>query len=233
MESLESSPVGDAREVVAAMVLPVVHEGEIAVSGIQPEDEKGGDPGRKHEPEQPPNDKCPGHDDEERRADKRSGLGVMLRVTPRGDGGWAVQDPPMQDVLEQSPEHEPNDDHAAGHDAKAFLNAPGLTGRNVDYRLGDTIYSQGDPTDRVLHIQRGSVALSLTSQTGKEAIVGGLRDADFCGEGALADRCHRPYARAEPSPRRGPRRSATQRVAGPHAAPARGVRGGRMDRSPR
>jgi hypothetical protein len=50
VESLESSQIGDAREVFAAMVLPVVHEGEIVVSGIQPKDEKGGDPGRKHEP---------------------------------------------------------------------------------------------------------------------------------------------------------------------------------------
>ena len=81
MESLETSPVGDAREVVAAMVLPVVHEGEIVVSGIQPEDEKGGEPGRKHEPEQPPDSQRPGHDDEERRADERSGLCVVLRVT--------------------------------------------------------------------------------------------------------------------------------------------------------
>ena len=53
MESLETSPVGEAREVFAAMVLPVMHEGEIVVSGIQPEGQKGGDPGRKHEPEQP------------------------------------------------------------------------------------------------------------------------------------------------------------------------------------
>ena len=53
MESLESSQVGDAREVLAAMVLPVVHEGEIVVSPINPEDLNGGDPGRKHEPKQP------------------------------------------------------------------------------------------------------------------------------------------------------------------------------------
>jgi hypothetical protein len=38
MESLESWQVGDAREVFAAMVLQVVHEGEIVVSGIKPED---------------------------------------------------------------------------------------------------------------------------------------------------------------------------------------------------
>jgi len=81
MESLESSQVGDAREVFAAMVLPVVHEGEIVVSGVEPEDQKGGDPGRKHEPEQPPDGQRPGHDDEERRADECSGLCVVLCVT--------------------------------------------------------------------------------------------------------------------------------------------------------
>jgi len=56
MESLETSQVGDARELCAAMVLPVVQEGEIVVAGIQPEDQKGGDPGRKYEPEQSPDD---------------------------------------------------------------------------------------------------------------------------------------------------------------------------------
>jgi hypothetical protein len=35
MESLESSQVGDAREVFAAMVLQVVHKGEIVASGIK------------------------------------------------------------------------------------------------------------------------------------------------------------------------------------------------------
>ena len=54
MESLESSQVGDAREVVAAMVLPVVHEGEIVVAGIQPDDQKSGNPGRKQEPRAAP-----------------------------------------------------------------------------------------------------------------------------------------------------------------------------------
>ena len=53
MASLESPQVGDAREVFAAMVLPVVHDGEIVVSGIHPEDEKGSGSGLKHEIEQP------------------------------------------------------------------------------------------------------------------------------------------------------------------------------------
>jgi hypothetical protein len=119
MESLESSPVGAAREVVAAMVLPVVHEGEIVVSGIQPEYPKGGEPGRKDEPEQPPECQRHGHDDEEWRADERSGLCVVLRVTAPRHRGWAVQDPPMYDVLEQSKGHEPHEGDAAGHDPGA------------------------------------------------------------------------------------------------------------------
>jgi len=41
MESLESSPVGEAHEIIAVVVLHVVHQGEIVVSGIQPEDQKG------------------------------------------------------------------------------------------------------------------------------------------------------------------------------------------------
>ena len=71
-------------------------------------------------------------------------------------------------------------------DAEAFLNAPGMTGRVVDYRPAQTIYSQGDPSDTILYIQEGSVKLSVLSQTGKEAVVGILSAGEFFGEGALA-----------------------------------------------
>jgi CRP-like cAMP-binding protein len=71
-------------------------------------------------------------------------------------------------------------------DAKAFLNAPGMAGRVVDYRPDATIYSQGDPSDTILYIQQGSVKLSVVSQTGKEAVVGMLGPGEFFGEGALA-----------------------------------------------
>ena len=102
MEALETSPVAEAREVLAAMVLPVVHEGEIVVSGIQPEHQKRGDADWKYEPEQPPDGQRPGHDDEERRAHEGSGLCVVFRMTAPRHGGWTVQDPPMHDVLEQA-----------------------------------------------------------------------------------------------------------------------------------
>ena len=90
MELLEASQVGDAREALAAMVLPVVHEGEIVVAGIEPEDQKGGEPGRQHESEEPPDGQRPGHDDEEWRADERSGLCVVLRVAAPRQRRWAV-----------------------------------------------------------------------------------------------------------------------------------------------
>jgi len=71
-------------------------------------------------------------------------------------------------------------------DAAAFLDAPGVPGRVVEYRASARIYSQGDPADSVLYIQRGRVKLAVLSQTGKEAVVGVLNAGEFFGEGALA-----------------------------------------------
>ena len=71
-------------------------------------------------------------------------------------------------------------------DAKAFLGAAGLATQVVDYRRSELIFSQGDPADTVLYIQRGSVKLSVLSSTGKEAVVGMLEAGNFFGEGALA-----------------------------------------------
>jgi len=48
------------------------------------------------------------------------------------------------------------------------------------------IYSQGDPCDSVMYIQKGGVKLRVTSRGGKEAVVAMLGPGDFFGEGALA-----------------------------------------------
>jgi CRP/FNR family transcriptional regulator, cyclic AMP receptor protein len=71
-------------------------------------------------------------------------------------------------------------------DAQAFLDAPGIAKRTVDYRAGAPIYVQGGPCDSVLYVQRGSVKLSVVSSNGKEAVVGVVGPGDFFGEGALA-----------------------------------------------
>jgi CRP/FNR family transcriptional regulator, cyclic AMP receptor protein len=71
-------------------------------------------------------------------------------------------------------------------DAKAFLDAVDLSGKVVDYRDSDAIFSQGDAADTILYIQKGSVKLSVVSPSGREAVVGVLGAGDFVGEGALA-----------------------------------------------
>jgi CRP-like cAMP-binding protein len=95
-------------------------------------------------------------------------------------------------ALERMPMLESTIDHVQtdldAFDAKAFLDAGGIAGCVVDYRPGETIHEQGDPSDTVLYIQHGSVKLSVMSRTGKEAIVGLLGDSEFCGEEALAGR---------------------------------------------
>jgi CRP-like cAMP-binding protein len=76
--------------------------------------------------------------------------------------------------------------HPESFDIQAFLESGGVARRVVEYRSGAVIYSQGDPCDSVLYIQKGSVKLRVISHAGKEAIVAMLGPGDFFGEGALA-----------------------------------------------
>ena len=56
-------------------------------------------------------------------------------------------------------------------DAQAFLDSVGVARKVVEYRRSQKIYSQGDPTNNVLYIQRGVVKLSVVNEVGKEALV--------------------------------------------------------------
>lgn len=70
-------------------------------------------------------------------------------------------------------------------DAPAFFEAMGL-GRTVSmYQPQDVIYSQGDRAESVYYIQSGKVKLSVTSASGKEAVIAVLGNDDFFGEGTL------------------------------------------------
>jgi CRP-like cAMP-binding protein len=75
---------------------------------------------------------------------------------------------------------------AGSFDIQAFLESGGVAGKVVEHRSGSVIYSQGDPCDSVLYIQKGGVKLRVISHAGKEAIVALLGPGDFFGEGALA-----------------------------------------------
>jgi CRP-like cAMP-binding protein len=70
-------------------------------------------------------------------------------------------------------------------DARAFLESIGAARRVVSYAKGKVVFSQGQPSDAVLYIQKGSIKISVLSRTGKEAVVAMLGPGDFFGEGAL------------------------------------------------
>ena len=70
--------------------------------------------------------------------------------------------------------------------AQAFLDSAGVARTIVEYRRGEVIFTQGDPCESVLYIQKGGVKLSVLSKTGKEAVVAMLGPGDFFGEGCLA-----------------------------------------------
>jgi CRP-like cAMP-binding protein len=70
--------------------------------------------------------------------------------------------------------------------AQAFLDSTGIARKLVEYRRGETIFSQGDPGDHVLYLQKGGVKLSVLSKSGRQAVVAMLGPGEFFGEGCLA-----------------------------------------------
>ena len=56
------------------------------------------------------------------------------------------------------------------------------------YRIGQTIFTQGDKADAIFYIQRGHVKLTVMSKGGKKAVIGILRQGDLFGEGCLTQK---------------------------------------------
>jgi CRP/FNR family transcriptional regulator, cyclic AMP receptor protein len=75
---------------------------------------------------------------------------------------------------------------AAVFHAQAFLDSAGVARKVREFKRRETIFSQGDPSQTVLYIQKGGVRLSVVNKTGKEAVVAILEPGDFFGEGCLA-----------------------------------------------
>ena len=69
-------------------------------------------------------------------------------------------------------------------DAEAFLESAAAR-RSKSFPKGKTVFSQGEPSDSVMYIQKGGIKISVLSRTGKEAVVAMLGPGDFFGEGAL------------------------------------------------
>ena len=70
--------------------------------------------------------------------------------------------------------------------AQAFLDSAGIAPKGVAYPRAATIFAQGDASSSVMYIQKGTVKLSVTSKTGREAVVATLGPGEFFGEGCLA-----------------------------------------------
>jgi CRP/FNR family transcriptional regulator, cyclic AMP receptor protein len=69
---------------------------------------------------------------------------------------------------------------------RVFLDTAGVARKVIDYRRGETVYSQGDAADSVMYIQKGGVKLSVVNGSGKEAVVAMFGPCDFFGEGCMA-----------------------------------------------
>jgi CRP-like cAMP-binding protein len=70
-------------------------------------------------------------------------------------------------------------------DAEGFFKSAGAARRTATYSKGQPLFTQGQPSDSVMYIQKGSIKISVLSRTGKEAVVAMLGPGDFFGEGAL------------------------------------------------
>ena len=73
----------------------------------------------------------------------------------------------------------------ASFDPRKFLAKVGDGKTISDYQKNEVVFSQGDAADAVFYIQKSRIKLTVTSEQGKEAVVGILGPGQFFGEGCL------------------------------------------------
>jgi CRP/FNR family cyclic AMP-dependent transcriptional regulator len=71
-------------------------------------------------------------------------------------------------------------------DPQVFLDTAGVSRKVVEYRRGESVYSQGDTAGTVMYVQKGGVKFSVVNGAGKEAVVAMFGPSDFFGEGCMA-----------------------------------------------
>jgi CRP/FNR family transcriptional regulator, cyclic AMP receptor protein len=71
-------------------------------------------------------------------------------------------------------------------DAQVFLQSVGASRKVEEFRKKQVIFSQGEPADSIMYVQKGSVKLTVVNEGGKEAVVAIFGPGDFFGEGAMA-----------------------------------------------
>jgi CRP/FNR family cyclic AMP-dependent transcriptional regulator len=71
---------------------------------------------------------------------------------------------------------------AESFNPQLFLDTGGIARKVVEYRRGESIYSQGEAADTVMYVQKGGVKFSVVNGSGKEAVVAMFGPNDFFGE---------------------------------------------------
>ena len=67
-----------------------------------------------------------------------------------------------------------------------------VTGKSrSEYLIGESVFSQGDPSNGVFYVQSGQVKLVVVSMSGKEAVIAHLPAGSFFGEASLAGQAQR------------------------------------------
>jgi CRP/FNR family transcriptional regulator, cyclic AMP receptor protein len=74
------------------------------------------------------------------------------------------------------------------HDPQKRLAESGAGKKTTQYEGNENIFVQGDAADSVFFIQEGRVKVTVTSDHGKEAVVGIMAEGQFFGEGCLHGR---------------------------------------------
>lgn len=67
----------------------------------------------------------------------------------------------------------------------------GIRTQRAEHDATALIFAQGDPCSSVLHLEAGTVRLSVLSHAGKEAVVAVITEGQFFGEGCLAGQSQR------------------------------------------
>jgi CRP/FNR family transcriptional regulator, cyclic AMP receptor protein len=78
-----------------------------------------------------------------------------------------------------------NQNSKASFNARAFLGLPDVGKKIATYQKHQEIFAQGEVADTVFYIQKGKVKVTVSSEHGKEAVVGLLAPGQFFGEGCL------------------------------------------------
>ena len=74
---------------------------------------------------------------------------------------------------------------SASFNLDAFLTTVNHGRTRSEYRTQQLIFSQGDAADSVFYVVRGKIKIGVTSEQGREAVVGLFGEGDFFGEGCL------------------------------------------------